>query len=221
MKILGAFVRKLLFIVILTFFLLPSTRETLSSQESVREIPREAEKHYQKGSEYFFAENLIAAYKEYSEAIKSYDGYFWAYLSRGYTLTKLNRFKEAEEDYSKAIELDSKSVDAFICRGLIRKELKDYQGALQDFSSAIQIKPSFPDSYNNRGIIKNAIKDYQGAIQDFSSAIEIDDRFGEAYFNRGTAKYNLNEKVEACDDWQSSYNYGVQESFKMIQQYCQ
>ncbi len=213
--------RRILLIVIFTFILLPMTKEISYSQTSMTNVPREAEKHYQKGSEQYFAENYIGAFKEYSEAIKSCNYYFWAYLSRGYTLMKLGRFREAEDDFTNALKLDPKSVDACICRGLIRKEIKDYEGAIQDFSRAIEIKPSFPDSYNNRGILKSFLKDYEGAIQDFNKAIEFDERFGEAYFNRGAAKFNINKATDACEDWQIAYDLGVKQSEQMITVYCQ
>ncbi|MEI6088814.1 MAG: tetratricopeptide repeat protein [bacterium] len=213
--------KKLLLFVIFFVFVLPSTREISSSQSPSTDVSREAEKHYQRGSEEYFAENYIGAYKEYSEAIKCCNKYFWAYLSRGYTLTKINRLKEAEADFTKAIDIDPKSVDAYICRGLVRKEIKNYEGGIEDFTQAIKIKPSFPDSYNNRGILKTKLNDYEGAIQDFSMALEMDERFGEAYFNRAAAKFNLNEKASACEDWQTAYGLGVKESKEMIEQHCQ
>jgi tetratricopeptide (TPR) repeat protein len=221
MQISAKSVRKILLFFIFSIIIFSLSRENILSQNSVNDVPHEAEKHYQKGSEQYFAENYMGAYKEYSEAIKCCSHYFWAYLSRGYTLTKINRLKEAESDFSKAIDLDPKSVDAYICRGLVRRDIKDYEGAIQDFSKAIEIKPTFPDSYNNRGIIKSKSTQYEGAIQDFNKAIDLDDHFGEAFFNRGAAEYNLNLRAPACEDWQIAYGLGVQEAKQMIEEHCQ
>jgi tetratricopeptide (TPR) repeat protein len=213
--------RKFFLCIILAVFIFHSGREISLSQSTTKPIPQDAQKHYQLGSEYYFAENYIAAYNEYTAAIKRCNYYFWAYLSRGYTLTKINRLQEAESDFTNALDLDSKSVDAYICRGLVRKEIQSYEGAIQDFSRAIEIKPTFPDSYNNRGILKSFLKDYEGAIADFDKAIEIDDRFGEAYFNRGAAKYNLKEITAACEDFNIAYGLGVKQSTEMIIEHCQ
>lgn len=81
--------------------------------EAIREDPRSAESHYNRGNEYRVKGDLDSALADYSKAIELDPKYRDAYLNRGNAYRAKGDLARAIADYAMAIELDPKDPDAY------------------------------------------------------------------------------------------------------------
>ncbi|MDX1921068.1 MAG: tetratricopeptide repeat protein, partial [Candidatus Caenarcaniphilales bacterium] len=64
-----------------------------------------------------------------------------AYLKRGISYLKTEKFEEALKDFDKAIELTPNLEQAYNQRGLAKANLGKQEEAIKDFDKAIEINP--------------------------------------------------------------------------------
>ena len=91
---------------------------------------------------------------------------------------------------------------------------------IEDYSKALSLDPKLSYAWFNRGNLKCRLKDYNGAVQDYSLAIENEPSLAEAWFNRGLTLIYLNDRANACNDLSKAGELGIQEAYRVIQQFC-
>jgi tetratricopeptide (TPR) repeat protein len=64
-------------------------------------------------------------------------------------------------------------------------------------------------AYNNRASIYIEKEEWNLAVKDCNKAIEIDAEYAYAYYNRAIAKEMLRDLDNACNDWNKSYELGL------------
>ena len=107
--------------------------------EKVKEDPKNALYHFQKGV-FNAAQNADEeAIADYTCAIKLNPQFAGAYLNRGVTLEVMGRREKAIEDYTRAIESKPQYVLAYNNRGNAYYNLKRYEEAASDWKEAIRI----------------------------------------------------------------------------------
>ena len=128
-----------------------------------------------------------------------------AYLNRGNTYCKLERYEEALADYSEAIRLNPEGPSAYVNRGNTYDDLERYEEALADYSEAIRLNPEDPSAYYNRGITYDDLECYEEALADYSEAIRLNPEDPSAYLNRGNTYPKLERYEEGPGRLWGSY----------------
>ncbi len=116
-----------------------------------------------------------------------------AFLERGRTLLREQRYAEAVEFLNKAIERDDNNFEAFNARGVAFFELKKYQEAQLDYDRAIELNANFYKPYYNRARVRTAQKNLSGALDDYNRAIVLQPDSAELYFDRGYVLFEFGE----------------------------
>lgn len=137
------------------------------------------------------------ALRDCDAAIELDPNIYEAFLLRGYILTGMENWTEAEKALSEAIRLNPKSGGSFHQRGKARFHLGNLDGALDDFSQAIRIDPQMAISIDGRANILVLKKDYAGAIRDFSESIRLIPDVSNSYLGRGYT-YQITGNLEAA-----------------------
>lgn len=156
----------------------------------------------------------------YTEIIESNPGFAEAYFNRGMAYFKSGRFKEALADYNRAVQLDPSSVETWYNRGLVKGQLKNFSGAISDYNRATDLQHNFDKAWHGKGVILTKMKQYQNAISMYDLAIHYNPEYALAYYNRGIAKLYLKKTAEACSDFKTAYQLGINTAKKMIDKKC-
>lgn len=158
--------------------------------------------YFKRGIAYRDIDNYEQALRDYSEAIRLYPKFGYAYNSRAvvYIEPKKN-YSAAISDASAAIRLKPDFDSAYYNRGLAYFYLKSFDSSLADFTRVIQLKPNDSDAYYYRGRIYYEQENYSQAIFNFSKVISIAPKDVESYRYRGICYYTQNNYQAAIDDY--------------------
>jgi Flp pilus assembly protein TadD len=163
-----------------------------------------ASSYFNKGMEYYRAENWVMAVGEFTRAIELGSSNVLvtikAYYKRGFSYRKLGEYQTAINDYTKVIQLDPSDAWVYSYRGVLYAVLGRYGDAINDYTKAIQLDPDFALAYYSRGISYANLGEYQTAIDDFTKAIQLDPSDALPYANRGIAYRNLGQSTLADAD---------------------
>jgi lipoprotein NlpI len=162
-----------------------------------------ASSYYNKGEEYYEAENWVMAVGEFTNAIQVNPNYTNAYWYRGVAYKKLEQYQNATDDYTKAIQLDPNLAVLYSNRSATYQLLGQYQLAINDGTKAIQLDPNLANAYLNRGVAYHSQTPRQNqlAINDYTKAIQLGvSDYALAYENRGIAYRNLGQYTLANTD---------------------
>ena len=91
--------------------------------------------------------DLLAAIKDYDQALALKPDYAPAYSNRGNAHAVLGDMLRAHEDHEKALALDPDYVAAWHNRGVDREELGRYREALDDYRKVISLAPRHKGSH--------------------------------------------------------------------------
>ena len=75
-------------------------------------------------------------------------------------------------------------------------------------------------AYNNRGSLYIKQQQYGKAIKDFINAIKSNPSYGTAYANRGIAYEYSGDMMNACSDWKSAGDLGIDYVKQWINKQC-
>lgn len=106
----------------------------------------------------------------------------------------------------------------------------DFNGALSDFNKAIRMDPNnnYFLVYAYRACAKHQLGEFDNALADFNKAISLkpwDEKYHKiwaiSYYNRAVTMYKLGNNNSACEDWHRAFQFGVEEAYDAVRQYCQ
>ena len=158
-----------------------------------------ARSYYEKGEDYYEAENWVMAIGEYTTAIQMNPDYEDAYFSRGDSYYELGQDQNAINDLTKVIQLNPNHKSAYYNRGSSYRHLEQHQLAINDYTKDIQFDPDYP-AYVNRAYSYSQLGQYQNAINDYTKAIQLDPGNAVAYNSRGISYDNLGQPKLADAD---------------------
>lgn len=167
----------------------------------VEKEPKFAAVYNNRGNAYSELNQLEAAIKEYSKAIKLDPNDVEAYYNRGNVCRKLKRYTRAIEEYSKAIELNPNFAIAYGNRGVSYRILSQYENAFKDYNKVIELNPNDAVAYNNRGYAYAQLNQHERAIEDYDEAIKLNPNYASPYTNRGNAYAQLNRYEKAIEEY--------------------
>ncbi len=146
--------------------------------------------------------NLLAAAKEFEEAIASYDKALEikpddheAWNNRGVALYKLGRFEEAIASFDQALEIKSDDHEAWNNRGVALDKLGRLEEAIASYDQALEFKPDYHEAWNNRGWALDKLGRFEEAIASYDQALEIKPDYTSAFYNKACC-YALQGNVE-------------------------
>ena len=134
-----------------------------------------ARSYYDKGGEYYAAENWVMAIGEYTKAIQLDPDDAILYNDRGNAYHGFKKYDLAISDFDHSISLDPEYAHAYFGRGYAHHWLS--RGGDTKTSELLDIA-------NN-----------EQAVRDFTKAIELDPGYADAYFIRSSANDWLMEKT--------------------------
>jgi len=167
----------------------------------VEKEPNFAAVYNNRGNAYSELNQMAAAIKEYSKAIKLDPNDVEAYYNRGNVCRKLKRYTRAVKEYSKAIKLDPKCAIAYVNRGMVYRILSQYKEAFKDYDEAIRLDSKLAIAYNNRGYAYAQLNQHERAIEDYDKAIKLNPNYASPYTNRGNTYVKLNRHEKAIEDY--------------------
>lgn len=129
-------------------------------------------------------------------------------------------YKSAAKIFDTLVKRNPKNEDAITYRGACKLSCNDFSGAISDESEAIKINSKNYMAYNFRGTAKGGLKQYVEALKDFDEALKIKPGYASVYVNRAAIKMASKDRKGACEDLNRAEQFGDNEAYKYIQQYC-
>eukprot|EP00920_Eleutheroschizon_duboscqi_P003910 GHVT01009069.1.p1 GENE.GHVT01009069.1~~GHVT01009069.1.p1 ORF type:complete len:616 (+),score=168.85 GHVT01009069.1:50-1849(+) len=116
-------------------------RLQLKKEKEAYVDPELAEKHREKGNEFFKSGDFPSAKKEYDEAIRRHPTEPKLYSNRAAALTKLLEYPSALKDCEEALRLDPKFVKGWSRKGNLHVMMKELNKAMEAFQKGIDVDP--------------------------------------------------------------------------------
>lgn len=160
----------------------------------------EAEKEYQKASEWLGKGDYARAIEGFTKALELDTTNAVAYVNRGYAYQEFGHYEKALADYNKAIKIKPDLSSAYDNRGCLHAALGEIDAAIADHTKALEVDPSNVTAYNNRAVAYGDKGDRTKSISDLDCAIRVDPEYIEGYQLRGFAKYQIGRYREAIVD---------------------
>jgi tetratricopeptide (TPR) repeat protein len=173
-----------------------------------------------RGSIYMKQGQLDKAIADYEKAAKADSKSAFIFNNLGSAYRKNGDLDKAIDAYSKAVKLKDDYAIAYNNRGMAYFEKGQLEKARGDFDKALSIDAMYALAYNNRASISIKNEEWEAAVRDADKAISIDAEFAYAYYNRAIAKEMLRDLDQACEDWQKSYELGLDAGKTQMNIWC-
>lgn len=150
-----------------------------------------------------------------------------------YFETDFDRFKDFIGTPNVSLQYADENPTTFegYCRlGINQYQYGDYYNAVANLNKALRLAPNYNEYllFAHRANAKFKLGDYFGAVEDFNRALEYEPEPGDehkkwlrCYYNRGVVKYHLKDVQEACADWKTAYERGIDKAGEMLKKHCQ
>jgi tetratricopeptide (TPR) repeat protein len=181
--------------------------------------PTSAEAYFMKGIINAMVQNYNTALQELDRSLQLQPDQPLVYLNKGFILFEMAENSASDKNRSNPVTITWEKTD-ITSQPKEPQISPDYYKALEAYDKLLKMAPDFAFGYFNRAIVKVRLKDYSGAIADYSKAIEKQPGLAEAYFNRALTLIYLNDTGSACQDLSRAGELGLQQAYKVIQQYC-
>jgi tetratricopeptide (TPR) repeat protein len=156
--------------------------------------------YYQRGQEYYDAQNYTAALADFNAVLKMSPQHKQAMILRGMTFAAIGDYKHAITDYSAVLKTGRYAV-AYNNRGNVYAFMGDARKALADYNRAIQIDRHYTDAFYNRAILYRAQGNYKQCLADYTTVLKIDPVHTGALNNRGTVYADQGQYQSALADF--------------------
>ncbi|MGI8500145.1 MAG: tetratricopeptide repeat protein [Hassallia sp.] len=130
--------------------------------------------------EYLQQGDAFYAEGRYDEALKSYDlvietqpDSYSAWVSRGWTLRKLERYEEAIFSYDKGLEIKPDQHIAWHGRGNALRKLQRYEEAIFSYNKALELQHDFHWSYHHKARCYALQGNHDLALESLQQAINL------------------------------------------------
>ena len=164
----------------------------------------EALYHANTGFRYDGAENLVAAERQFREALSIMPNFAFAHYHLGIALQAQGKEEEARASFERTLRLKPDHALAHVNLGASFYRLRKVDKAREQFEQALRYDPDFIQAHFNLGNVLLHQNDIEGAIRHFRAAVEIDPdfarghaRLGHLYAWQGNRKQALHHLEEA------------------------
>ncbi len=132
---------------------------------------------YDEGIDNLYSAYIISEDKNILEPLKN------AYFMKGLSLSKKEKFADAETCFSKVIELDNTNGRAYFNRGVCKIVSKEYQSALDDFKNAEQYGYRSKVLDLNKAISLKHLKREEEAVSVYKTILTKYPLYAPAHYN--------------------------------------
>ena len=120
-----------------------------------------------------------------------------AWVTKGNSLSQLERHEEAIECYDKAIRIDPENYDAWFNKGNSLVKLERHEEAIECYDKAIRIDPEDYDTWLNKGNSLAELERHKEAIECYDEAIRLDSENYYAWRYKGYSLAKLERHEES------------------------
>ena len=160
--------------------------------------------HFNKGIQYYNANNFNLAIIEFSNAIDIFPEYADAYLERGNSFDNKGNAEKALENYLQAGTFNEEYLIFAYGYKCASSNIENYDEAIIMFSKCIDLGINLFISYCMRGNSYGGSGNYKKAINDYNEAIKINPNIFQPYFSRGSKNVELGNIDQAIIDYEIS-----------------
>jgi tetratricopeptide (TPR) repeat protein len=127
----------------------------------------------------------------------------WAWNTKGVTMGKLNRQREALVAFSKAVDINP-SFANYVDKGSAAFQYGKYAIALESYNHALMINASDPYVWYDKGVTLEKQKKYVEAINAYDTALNLNPSYIKAYYGKGISLRALNRFQDALDTYDNA-----------------
>ncbi len=150
------------------------TAPVISTREASQNIPKEAQKAFDRGKQYREQKKLDAALKELDKAIRVFPDYFQAWTEKGKTEINYGRPQQALEDFTQALKLFPDFEPALSGAGYCHLTLGAYEQSVAMLEKAIQIDSTHVQNLLFLGVDELALHRWGKAQEALERALKLD-----------------------------------------------
>ena len=141
--------------------------------------------------------HLNKCIQAYQSLLKSYPNYIESYISYGYTLNKISRFKEAVDIYERGLQLDEKNYRLLHNIGIAYLNQYDYEKAMYHFELALTQDPRSFDLWLTLAVCQSKKRKFNEAVISIQNAEKINPKNALVKFQMGTLLMQQERNEEA------------------------
>jgi len=118
-------------------------------------------------------EDFEVSIENFTKAIELDPTSAFAYGSRGFVYSKMEKFEDAINDFSMSIQLAPNGYQNYVERGYLYMDFGKFQLAVDDFSKALELSPSDEDIFAARAVANISLGRTQASISDLEKYLEL------------------------------------------------
>lgn len=207
----GVFVAVLCILAISVFYLLGTTKKSLSDQPE-KTVSRRLDDYVSRAKNLAKQSKNTWLRKRKNKEVKKH-------LTTGYKLYRRGVYRQAQHEFDQAIKVDPNNFKAYFWRGRVYLKREQFDDAMSDFKKVIELKPDYVEAYDNLGWIHSRRHEYDESVRYLSKAIELRPDSGWAYFMRGHCHFRRGDLENALKDTETSCNLGYRKACAALENY--
>ena len=150
------------------------TSPVISAREANQNIPKEAQRAFDRGKQHREQKKFDAALKELDRAIKIFPDYFQAWTERGKTEINLGNAQQALQDFTRALQLFPDFEPALSGAGYCHLTLGAYEQSVAMLEKAVQIDSTRVQNLLFLGVDNLALRRWGKAQEALERALKLD-----------------------------------------------
>ncbi|ORZ05480.1 hypothetical protein BCR42DRAFT_337937 [Absidia repens] len=158
--------------------------------------PKYIQCYIKRSSIYIEQQNIVAAFKEFEDAIAINANNPDTYYHRGQIFYISSKLEEAAKDYTESIRLDDSFLFAHVQLGVAQYKMGSVSTSMTTFRNALKQFPESADVHNYYGELLADQQKFDEAIDMFTKAIELDPKNPLPYINKAMLKFQLKSDIE-------------------------
>ena len=183
--------------------------------KAVERYPDSSDAWFNRGGANYFLLEMEAAKRDFNRTLELDPNNTEVYKWRGMIHHQLLDYDMAEEDYLAYL---SKNDEAFVHLKLaevyiLQQNYKEAGNVLSKVESRCVKNPNY---YNVQGMLHEETNMTEKAYSAYSTAITLDPKQATFYMNRARLLHSLERKDEACLDWTSATDLGLESAIPLM-----
>ncbi|HKU98034.1 MAG TPA: serine/threonine-protein kinase [Vineibacter sp.] len=170
-----------------------------------------------RGVAYTVMGDLVAAVRDFDDAIKRDGRNARFYQNRADAYGRSGQNDRAIADYNQAIAVDARDGAAYVGRGDVHLRMGNEAQALRDYEQAVKLEPTHAAAAYKQGLIFAGRKDFGQAIRAYTQAIQSAPSEFDYYVKRAVAYASMGDLGRAVADYDMAINIKPRDSVALYQ----
>ena len=185
--------------------------------EAGGDAPDVARAYNGRGVAYVIMGDLVAAVRDFDDAIKRDGRNARFYQNRADAYGRNGQNDRAITDYNQAIAADARDAAAYVGRGDVHLRMGDEAQALRDYEQAVKLEPTNAAAAYKQGLIFAGRKDFSQAVRAYTQAIQSAPSEFDYYVKRAVAFAAVGDLGRAVADYDMAINIKPRDSVALYQ----